>query len=355
VTRPRLVGLALLALACKGEEPEPTGPTGPAATATPLPGVPMPEDIDSIDFASAFDEAVALMVSVDTLQPWAGHTSSLATRQAGCPDFWTGPYLEGGVEVSYDEGISWRDDCIATDGSEQYYDGWIWWDGDVVESGDPASYEGRVSDASRQLEGDGLVGDADGVRYEFKGEANDSLYKVEAAGYEHFIYSSTVNATVTGTDVFDPATSLTPRGYRTDLYQSITGGDVDIYEARGNVYLFEPTLQGRFDSIGVDIHLQGTLGAAPDECTLEPLGWIGLRDANAYWYYVVFLPRFEDDIVGEEYPNDPLSVCDGCGRLYVQGVEQVGKDVCLDLSTLFAEGAFVLPDPDDYVLPLHNL
>jgi hypothetical protein len=343
---------ALLLPGCGGEDPEPT--TAGAGPAT-LPQVPMPEDLDAIDFLAAFEDAVQLMIGVQTVQPWAGHAAALDTRQPGCPDLWTGTYLEGGIEVSYEDGVSWRDDCVATDGSGQYYDGWVWWDFYVDESGDPASTEGRVSDATRQLEGDGLVGDLDGIRYEFKGDANDSYYRVEAYGYEHFVYSSTVDATVTGTDVFDPATSPTPRGYRTDLYQSLTGGDVDIYEARGNVYLFEPTLQGRFDSIAVDLHMQGVLGAAPDECTLEPLGWIGLRDADAYWYDVVFLPRFQDDIVDAAYPNDPLSVCDGCGRLYVQGVEQVGRDVCLDLSSLFVDGAVPLPDPDDYVLPVHAL
>lgn len=347
------LAVLVLAVGCKKEE-EPAG-RGPAAAQEPENRLPMPEDLDTIDFVAAFEDAVELMVNVDTIQPWAGHRASLDARQQGCPDFWTGTYEEGGVEVASDEGVSWRDDCQAPDGSGLYYDGWIWWDADVVEAGDPSSYQGRTSDATRVIEGDGLVGDADGVRYEFKGDANDSYYRVEAEGYRRFVYSSTVNATLTGTDVFDPATSITPKGYRTDLYQSITGGDVDRYEARGNVYLFEPQLQGRFDSIGVDLELQGVLGAAPDDCTQEPRGWIGLRDADAYWYYVVFQPRFQDDIVGEEYPNDPLSVCDGCGRLYVQGVEQEGRDVCLDLSFLFQEGAFPLPNPDDYVLPLHSL
>lgn len=350
----RLVLVALAITAGCGKDQEPTD-TGASAPVAPENLMPMPDDLDSIDFVAAFEDAVRLLVQVDTIQPWAGHRASLDVRQPGCPDFWTGTFEEAGVEVGSEDGVSWRDDCQAPDGSGLFYDGWIWWDSSVVEQGDPASDEGRTSDASRRIEGDGFVGDVDGVRYEFKGDANDSFYRVEANDYRRFVYSSTVNATVTGTDVFDPATSSTPRGYRTDLYQSITGGDVDTYEARGNVYLFEPQLHGRFDSIGVDVRLQGELGAAPDECTAEPLGWIGLRDANAYWYYVVFQPRFEDDIIGADYPNEPLSACDGCGRLYVQGVAQEGKDVCLDLSFLFQDGAFPLPDADDYVLPIHSL
>jgi hypothetical protein len=146
---------------------------------------------------------------------------------------------------------------------------------------------------------------------------------------------------------------VTPEGYRTDLYQFISGGDVDRYEARGNVYMFTPQLQGKFDSIAVDIALQGPLGAGPEDCTLEPLGWIGVRDDEARWYDVVFLPRYEEDIVGDKYPNDPLSICDGKGRLYIQGIEQE-LEVEVDFSFLF-DGSFELPVAEDFILPLHSL
>lgn len=347
----RLVALILLAPACK-RAPETTPGTTPTGGTVDY-QFPLPTDVDTIDFTAAFTDAVDLIVEVTTIAPWRGHAASLDVRQPGCPDFWTGPFTEGDVVVGSEEGVSWRDDCLVEDGSELVYDGWVWWDFDVEESGDPTTYDGHVIEASRVLDGDGFVSDVDGTRFEFKGTANDSLYQVEAYGYERVVYSSTVDATVTGRDVFDP-TSLTPRGYRTDLFHFLTGGDVDVWEARGDVYLFEPRIQGRFDSVGVDLHLQGVQGAAPDLCTLEPLGWLGLRDPDAIWYEVVFQPRFEDDIVGEPYANDPLSGCDGCGWLYVQGIA-MEEQVCVDLSFVFDDGAFPLPDPDDYVLPIHAL
>jgi hypothetical protein len=340
----------LLLVACQKEPEGPPVDTDPAPE-QPKNDFPLPDDLDEIDFVTAFQEAARLMVTVNTQQPWRGHSTSLQARGAGCPDFWTDPFTVGGLEVvGSEEGVSWYDDCLLDSG--RYYDGWVWWDFDVQEAGDATTLDGRVSEASRVLDGDAVVGDADGVRFEFDGQASDSLYQVEAYGYRRFVYSTSMDATVTGADVFTEE-SLTPGGFRTDLFMFTTGGDVETFEARGNVYLFAPAILDRFDSIGVDMALPGELGAAPTDCVLEPLGWMGLRDENAYWYDVVFLPRFREDIVGEEYPNDPLSVCDGCGRLYVQGVEQEGMDVCVDFSFLFDE--FPLPDPDEYVLPMHAL
>lgn len=352
--------LVLLVLAaCKKEEEEPApGPAGPPQQE--VNDFPLPEDIAEIDFVAAFQEAARLMVQVNTQAPWRGHVTSLDTRTPGCPDFWTGEITVNALEVvGRDYGVSWYDDCLADttpgdnvpDEGGLYYDGWVWWDFDMQEYGDPTSLDGRVSEATRTIDGDAAVGDDVGMMFEFDGTASDSLYHLEAYGYERSVYSTSVNATVSGRSIFGEESS-TPDGYRTDLVMYTTSGDVELFEARGNVYMFSPQLMGRFDSIGLDISLQGQLGAAPDACTLEPLGWFGLRDADAYWYDVVFLPRTREDIVGEEYPNDPLSVCDGCGRLYVQGVEQ-DIDICVDFSFLFDE--FPLPTADEYVLPVHAL
>ncbi|MEZ4236900.1 MAG: hypothetical protein R3F59_12255 [Myxococcota bacterium] len=341
--------IALLLAGCRPEPPPEPIPIDSLGVDN---AFPLPDDLDTIDFVSVFNDAVRLMTTVSTQQPWLGHRNSIAARTPGCPDFWTGTVEDAaGTTIGHDDGVMWMDDC-ARDADSPYYDGYVWWDFDVSEAGDPNSLDGRVSEASRTLEGDGLVGDAQGVRFEFDGRASDSLYHLAADGYERTVYSTTVDATVTGRDVFGPD-SLTPEGYRTDLFMYFTGGDVDRLEARGNVYLFEPQLQGRFDSVGVDMALQGPLGAGPDDCALEPVGWIGVRDADALWYDVVFLPRFREDVAGDPYPNDPLSECDGCGRLYVQGIEQPDMDVCVDFSFLFDE--FALPDADEYVLPIHAL
>ena len=312
---------------------------------------PLPEDLHKVEWESVFTDAVNLLVTVNTQGPFLAHRSTMDTRAVGCPDFYLGEFTVGLMTVGDTEGVSWFDDCLTAD--DVYYDGWLWWETDVVEFGDPDTDDGRTSDAYRRMEGDALVGDPDGVRLEFDGVATDALYRLQASyDYERYVYSTSIDGTITGRDVFEG--SLTPRGYRTDLVMYVTGGDIDIFEARGNVYMFDAQLQDRFDSIEVDMAMVGPAGAAPGDCTLEPLGWIGVRDPNAYWYDVVFQPRAVEDLI-DPYVNPDLSFCDGCGRLYVQGVEQVGVDVCIDFSFLFEDGGFPVPDADDFVLPLRSL
>ena len=136
------------------------------------------------------------------------------------------------------------------------------------------------------------------------------------------------------------------------MYSYRSGGDVERLELRGNVLLFDALLQGRFDSVAADLEFVGTLGAGPEDCTAEPRGWMGLRDENAWWYDLVFLPRYDDDIIAENYANDPLSVCDGCGTLFVRGVES--GEVCVDFEDLFDKDP-ELPDLEEFILTLHNL
>lgn len=348
----------VLALGCAKEPTDGTGPsTDSASTSGTTPtAFPLPDDLDQIDFPSAFEEAVRQLVAVTSQQPFAGHDFAMAHRSVGCPDFWTGPFTSGGVIVSRDDGVAWNDDCANPDGER--YDGWEWWDSTFSAEGtDPSSYEGRTIEGTRLLMGDATIdhevnGEPE-MLYEFDGTASDSLYRVEAYGYDRFVYSSNLDATVTGREVFRG--TPTPEGYRAELAMTITGGDVDNFEARGDIYLFSEVFLDRFDSIGVDLELQGPKGAGPDVCTAEPLGWVGLRDANAYWYDVVFQPRFREDIVDIDYYDEALSSCDGCGKLYIQGVEQEGVEICVDFSFLFQRNAITLPEPEDYAIPWRGL
>lgn len=338
--------LPILLLGCGGgEDPATTAPTTTSST-TVTDDLP---DVSDVDFEQVYTDAVAALFLVTTQAPWQGHISALETRQPGCPDLWVGG-VEDAMMTADDGGASWADDCRTEGGL--YYDGWVWWDFDASAAGDAETSDGRIEEASRVLEGDAVVGVDQDVRFEFKGRAEDYTYQVNAANdYSRWIYRTTVDGTVTGTDVFSG--TLTPRGWRTDLYLELTGGDVDHIEARGNVYMFEPQLGDRFDSIQVDLDLPGEKGAGPDDCILEPLGWIGVRDPDAVWYDLVFLPRFTDDIIGEEYPNDPLSECDGCGTLYIRGIE--AGEVCIDLASAFAAAESAVPQTEEFVLTLHDL
>ena len=193
---------------------------------------------------------------------------------------------------------------------------------------------------------DGIISYQDEVVFEFDGMASDSVSLLETADGTRWVYTSFVDATVTGTMPFEG--TATPGGWRTDLYLSAVGGDFPSLTARGNVYLFDTLIQDRFDSVVMDLELVSEAAAGPDDCTLEPLGTLRIRDENAYWYDLVFLPRYPED--GAD-PDADYSACDGCGTFYVRGQEQE-QEVCIDLS--FAFDLLTAPDPDDFVLNVRN-
>ncbi len=336
----------LILLAGCGGGPEDTGGE-PATNRGPAETLPLP-DVADVDFPAAYANALRQLATVSTDVPWRGFTSTLAGVEPGCPDLWVGAPATDDFDDDDASGLSWYDTCTVADGTE--WNGYAYWETSVSASGLVDSYEGRTTEATRSLIGDGTVKAADGnLRWSFDGEASDSIYEVVGDGYTTWTWSSLVDGTVGGTDVF--AETATPGGYRTDLYLSAIGGVGERIEARGDLYMFTDLLDGRFDSIAADLTLDGPNGAAPDACTLEPRGWIGLRDPEAYWYDLVFLPAEVEDYQ-DPYANDPLGECDGCGTLYIRGVEQ--GEVCVDLMFLFTEGV-VRPPVSDFVLPLRDL
>ena len=345
VARSRLIPLGLIPLgaiplfvaAGCGGEPEAT-PT-PAPTEAPEELV-LP-DLTELDLPGAITDAVSLALMADLRRPWAAHAATLDLAQEGCPDFYVGDLGELDLD-DVDDGYAWSDRCRT--GGGLGYSGLMGWRGELSAEGDPASDAGQTTVAERLLEGDAVVDDDDGVLLEFDGQGSDSYYAVEAPGYLRWTYSAQVAATVTGR--LPLGDSGFPSGWRQDLYLRYTSGDEDSLEIRGNLYLLDERLD-RFDSFAMDFALQGEAGASPDECTLEPSGYIGLRDTNAYWYEVVFQPRDAESDPDVNYEN-PLSGCDGCGTLYVRGVT-VGE-VCVDLSPIFA--TFTQPDLANHLLPV---
>ena len=79
-----------------------------------------------------------------------------------------------------------------------------------------------------------------------------------------------------------------------------------------------------------------------------------MRDENAFWFDVVFQPRFDDDATDDPYDNFSYGPCDGCGTLYVRGLEQTDIEVCPDFSFLWS-GALTHPEADDYALSMRDI
>ncbi len=333
----------LFALACADQEPQTAGTPDRERQ----PDLELP-DTAGVDFVAAYADALSSLLEVNTSKAWSGHEQSLGYRQDGCPDIYAGPPEDADIDADPGEGLSWSDFCETNGGLS--YGGHVFWANNATAQGLISDPTGRVTTGDRRLDGRATVAHDDDLLFEFSGEASDSVYVSEGEGYETWTYTTLVEGTVSGSDIF--AETLTPDGWRTDLYLFYSGGDADRLEARGNVYLFDGRIHDRFDSIVVDMELVGEVGRGPDDCILEPRGYIGLRDSNAYWYDLVFLPRYEDDLTNNNYPNDPLSVCDGCGTLYIRGVKT--EEVCVDFSSVFA-GGLTRPAIEEYVLTLHDL
>ncbi len=328
--------MILLLLACAAEEPEPVDVGDPAEELA-LP------DLEDIDWPAAFAEALVTAAGLRGELAWRGHAAALELGREGCPDIYVGAPA---VELDLGEapgGVSWSDYCLTEGGLG--FSGAVWWDGRAELSGDAQTPEGSIASGERRMVADGTVSDPDGVRFALDGEVSESVYRADAQGYSRWTWSSLLQGSLAGAEVFeDGATEL-----RADLYLYATGGDVQSFEARGDVYISRQPILGRFDSISMDLAMVAPGSAGPEDCALEPLGYLSLRDAEAYWYDLVFLPRYDDDATDTGYANEPYGTCDGCGTLYVRGLEQ--GEVCVDFSAIW-DGPLDPPAIDDFVTSL---
>ncbi len=336
--------LLLAALTLAGCAEEAKDPVKKARSTVDVLEVP---DLTGIDFPAAFGDAIRLGSTVVAAQPWNTHVALLETREAGCPDIYAG-VPDGDIdELDPDMGgSSWWDFCETASG--ETWAGYAWWEGVGSRSVDPAYPEIVTEAGNRTLIADATINTPAGAIWEFDGEASEAVNYTIGPGYTDWTWSSLIEGTFTGSAAFEG--SDTPSGWRTDLYVEASKGDTgDHVEARGNIYMFDARLHTRFDSVVMDLEFLGPNALGPEGCAQEPLGWIGLRDENAVWYDLVFLPRTEGDITDPPYDN-PLSVCDGCGTLYVRGVEQA-EPICVDLMSLALDGLIEPPTVQSFVLP----
>ena len=333
----RIIALALT-LAGAGCVVEPPDP-GPPAAQLPLP------DVSDVDFPAAYTAALDLLLATDMRAVWAGHRESLLTIRPGCPDLWLGD-----VDDPQEDGVSWQDHCTTPGGTA--YDGALTWTSEAGREGDPETPLGAIESGRRTLVGDGTVADEDtgDLVFDFGGTGEDAFTSNVAPDYAQWSYSSSVRGEALGVAGFGDDAAV-PGGWRADVYVAYTGGTTFGVEARGELLLHEQRIGDRFSGIAADFSLPGPDAATSGECVDEPTGWISLRDDAAYWYDLVFQPRYVEDANGAVYENHPYGQCEGCGTLYIRGVEQ--GTVCLDVAPLF-DGSLSPPLVEDYVLSVRG-
>jgi hypothetical protein len=350
------VALVLLGVvSCKGKEGD-TGSEREVELGAPAAQLVLP-DLSDVDEQAAILEAMDIALSIRGANIWAGHERAFERRFEGCPDVYVGAPEDSDLDeddAERGEGMSWSDFCESAGGL--YFRGWHHWISAVSTTGDVNDSAGQTQEAGRRLSGNAVIGDADDIRYEFEGEVSDSVYVVQAGDYRRETWSSQLTGSAHGTDLFALASSPTPSGYRADLYVAVQTGDVQRFEARGDIYLYEDRIQDRFDSVSMSLEFIGELGAGPEDCTAEPRGWIGLRDENAWWLDVVFQPAGDDDAT-DAYEDPDYSPCDGCGTAYLRGIEQTVElgEICLDLSAVWSAEGLAAPDPSSYISQLRDL
>lgn len=350
-----IAAISLISLSCKGKEAEDES-SREVDLGDPAAELVMP-DWSDVDVDEAFTTAIEIVLSARGDKIWNGHVRALDRRFEGCPDIYVGAPEDSPLDADdggRSDGVSWSDFCESPGGL--YFRGYQHWVQSAQSSGDRDSSTGRSGSAARTLTGNGVTGDSDDVRFEWTGEVSDAVTTIEAGDYVRFTWSTTTVGTATGTDIFEPASSITPGGWRTDTYVAVQGGDVQRIEARGDMYLFERRIADRFDSISMNIEFIGELGAGPDDCTLEPRGWIGLRDENAWWLDIVFQPVGDDDGTDGQTDAD-YSACDGCGIAYVRGIEQTIElgEMCLDMTGIWNSDQLAPADPETYISSIRDL
>ncbi|MAA80552.1 MAG: hypothetical protein CL916_14955 [Deltaproteobacteria bacterium] len=294
--------------------------------------------LDGIDVNTAFTEAITLVGKVQLNPAWKGNREALSYKRPSCPDIYVG--MTDDIEIPTN-GVIWNDFCNTGTGLE--FSGYTAWVGTLEQSGDIESPEGNIINGTRQMSGQALVRVSGENIYEFKGTGQDALYRVQAPNYDRWTYSATINGTIQGSQA-----NGEDAGFRSDMYIYATGGDANTLEARGNVFWKQHRIQNRFDSAAMDILLVDPASAGPDDCALEPKGWIGIRDENSFWYDLVFMPMDAEDDAG--YEDEDRSQCDGCGTLYLRGNEtQAYGEICPDFSSIWTETLIDLPQAEDFV------
>ncbi len=294
--------------------------------------LPLPEDVDTIDYERAALEAVRLALAADLVAPWGGHVDLLSSTDGECPTLFIGQPED--AQVGDEDNLSWSGSC--TSGALDF-NGFMTWDMEIDEEG---------NSATREAGGDARMFDDGDLALEFDGEANDSVTWLPDGG---FSYASTIEGQFSGALVYG-SDSPVPGGFRGA--SDVAYGSDGTLHVDANLYLFGDPLLDRFDAIAVDIDFE-------EGCTDEPVGYIGLRGIDGYWFDIYFLPRFAEDdpsAAAQAYPYELIEdpTCDGCGNLFVRNVRPEQPNlVCLDFSPIASE--LSAPPADAYIMTLHDL
>lgn len=333
-----IASLLLLFTGCTG----PADDTAPEETKVELDTAPptvSDADLTGVD-EQLFVDSVALILTVSANSVWGAIDASLARGNgSSCPDVYLGTPNPNevdfeGVDDDFD-GWSWYDYC--RNGSTRIGGG-MFWDTELVTSIDKGDtlYEGQ-----RSLVSAAWVGTDDETFVQFDGDLDDSLRMRVAPGGGKTVegYSMSFDGIVGGSDLFADAT-----GWRSTLEFDYQPGSFSII---GNLFMFEQVVDGRFDAWSYQLEEGDTT------CAKEPEGWLAVRAIDGFWFELDYETPLDYGDTGKVPDTDPYAACDGCGTLYVRGIDQLERQevgvLCPDFSTAWS--GIATPQPEDFLYP----
>lgn len=355
---PRAALLVSLVAACQLNPP---GGTQIGALREPDPAPEPPSDFRALDMTAAVEDALRIGGVTTLSTAWAGHLGALDAARGGCPTIWIGGLPEeiADIDMNGDPGMSWLADCT-TDPGRTDYAGFTHWTTGIVEG----------QSGTRELVSDAIVTDTDGtVLFDFDGSASDQLDVTTST------YTSVLNGELGGT-LAGVGSGLRTGGefeasWSVDgslrLFGTVTTfdgfGPADTRDASApelaNLPGWAPGMP-RFTSVRLD------LSFGP-ECGAEPIGFVGIRGNEGFWFDVYFLPNpeFEEGTAQfKAFPYEEIDnlACDGVGTLFARNVNleayddedpSWSRDITPDFAGVL--GGMALPTLDTYVYTLRDI
>jgi hypothetical protein len=347
-----------------------------ACTTTPVPGTNIgalrepdpspviPTDTTSLDWEAAIEEALTLGGLASLTAAWAGHVAALELGTGDCPTMWVGPLPEDFVDLDIDDevpGLSWAGSCFAPS-SATNYEGWAHWSSTLVP-------EGVATLGTRSLTSQAVISNANGdPLFSFDGSAADEL---DASTGQ---YATVVDGELSGALVglgsgirTGGELGATWGGGFLSFSGSLTAldgfGPADFRDPATSPELefadFTPGMP-RFTSVVFDLEV------TPD-CPTEPVGYLGLRGNEGFWFDVYFLPKYdpiEEPSAAGAFPFEEIDnvACDGVGTLFARNVslrdiDEADASWSRELTPDLAGAIAALPTPglDAYVYTLRDL
>ncbi|MEN0064886.1 MAG: hypothetical protein AAGA48_22265 [Myxococcota bacterium] len=359
------IWLALpILVACTGQPPAGTQIGALRVEEPPEP----PSDFKELDLRAAVEQAFDIAGRTTLATAWAGHRATMAEGTYNCPNVWLGapPERLANLDVGDDEilpGLAWADQC--QNPGENTFRGFTYWETTVdIDTG--------VGD--RLLIGDArVVDDNDQVLFEYDGEAADGL---TGSDYESDVVVRKLSGSLVGGDVAAGLRGQLAAAWATDgdIDLTLEGAvhlqsgfgpadtralDLKVSPELANLPFWEPGLP-RYTSVRFDLEFD-------NDCALEPLGYVGVRGNEGFWFDVYFLPKYdreEDPARGGAFPFEEIDnvECDGIGTAFIRNLSlkqadeedpNWSREIQFDFAAILA--ALPRPAIEDFLFPLQEL